>query len=457
VDDHFTIFSGIALTVVATLAWLNYLRKPRAMLLDATSMGWFGVVIWVGLATFLIGLFEPGRKYRDGAHGAILLFVLGLLGYAVGVAWSSSHRVVARLLPTPKDTLSVPSVWCILLISFALSVAASAYMMTHPWLARPEQRIVGAFMSTGLGSAGVLAILLITAYRRAYFSMLSGVLVLAAVMALLYYFSFSRRPIPGLAGALIAMVYHFRFRQRPLGTRILFLGAAASGLVLLILLLTATRSERFGEGRAHGLFSRENQGSLFGGMTVNVHALEYSTLTYPENHPYLMGSGLVPMFVWYIPRSYWPDKPVPSGGVISYQFLHSKKHSIANTLIGEAFINFGWIGTPIFMVLAGIVVGAVNHKLHQEQQNLTLWVAWFTIVPDWISEWRGDLMTMTIQPFLRLALFLTMAWLLGKVFPQAPRLQTSDLEGVRPDGAGPSSTDEAPGSGGGYVANPAAG
>ena len=454
--DSFTTYCGLAMTLAATLAWLNYLRRPRSMLLDPTSMGWFGMVVWVGLATCLLGLFEPGRKYRDGAQQAVLLLVMGLCGYAIGMAWSSSHRVLARWLPTPKDSLSVPSVWCILLISFGISVAASGYAYTHPYRDPSEQRIIGAFISTGLGAAGVLSILLITAYRRAYFSMLVGLLLFVAVMGLLYYFSFSRRPIPGLVGGLIAMVYHYRFRKRALGTRILFLGGSAVGLGLLILLLTATRSERFGEGRAQGMFSRETQGSVFGGMTVNIHALEYSVLSYPEQHAYLMGSGLAPMFVWYIPRSYWPDKPMPSGGVISYQFTHSKKYSIANTLIGEAFINFGWIGTPIFMILAGMVVGAVNKKLHDHQHNLTLWVAWFAIVPDWISEWRGDLMTMTIQPFMRLALFLGMAWLLAKVFPQAARLRTGALEAAPEGGDAPVRGDQRP-SAGAYAAGPAPG
>jgi uncharacterized SAM-binding protein YcdF (DUF218 family) len=80
------------------------------------------------------------------------------------------------------------------------------------------------------------------------------------------------------------------------------------------------------------------------------------------------------------------------------------------------------------MVVAGIMVGGLNRKLRDNQYNLTAWVAWFAVLPDFTSEWRGDLTSMTVQPVVRVALFLFMAWLLAHLFPRARRLRTADLE-----------------------------
>jgi hypothetical protein len=426
-SDSFTVTAGLVLMAVGVIAWLLYIRRPQAMLLDAVSMGWVGFVVWIGLAVFLLGWLWPDRKYRAGREEAVLLIALGLMGYMVGLALKPAHGVVSRVIPTPKDTLTVTAVWFMLVMCICAAILGIWWLQTARF-SRTLSPIATSLASSGMTGAGVLAVLLITAFRRAYASKLLGLVVLAAVTALMYVTFWSRRPLPGLLGGMIALYYHLRVRHKPFGTRALYLGGTMTALFLGLLVLTATRTTRFARPGARTLSAGQAQLSMAGGLNVNVHCLEMTMLKYPRQFSFLHGTGVLPLIVWPIPRGIWPDKPVPTGGVISYQYTHTHNWSVPNTLFGEAFANFGWVGTPIFMVVAGIMVGGLNRKLRDNQYNLTAWVAWFAVLPDFTSEWRGDLTSMTVQPVVRVALFLFMAWLLAHLFPRARRLRTADLE-----------------------------
>lgn len=427
------------LTLVGVIAWLLYIRRPQAMLLDAISMAWVGFIIWIGLAVFFNGWLQPGRKYREGREEAVLLIVLGLIGYIIGLGWKPAHGALCRMIPTPKDNLTVTAVWCMLVLCIAAAIGGIWWLRTARF-SPALFPIATSMASSGMTGAGVLAVLLITAFRGNYASKLFGLLILAAVTILMYVTFWSRRPLPGLLGGMIALYYHLRVRHKPFGTRALYLGGSAAALFLGLLLLTATRGTRFYE-RTRTLSAGQAQLAIAGGMTVNIHCLEMTVLKYPSQYPFLHGTGLLPLLVWPIPRAIWPDKPMPTGGVISYQYTHTRNWSVPNTLIGEGFANFGWVGTPIFMVAAGVIVGGINRKLRENQYNLTAWVAWLAILPDFTTEWRGDLTSMTVQPVTRVALFLFMAWLLALLFPRARRMEAAEFA---PDTAEPARYAAAP-------------
>jgi hypothetical protein len=100
------------------------------------------------------------------------------------------------------------------------------------------------------------------------------------------------------------------------------------------------------------------------------------------------------------------------------QYLHTREATVANTIFGELYQNFGFMGVVLGMLLIGMIVAALNKKLHDNLDNLTVWAAWFIVVPDIMTEWRGDLTAMTVQALLRVALFLGLAWVLAKIAPR---------------------------------------
>ncbi|MGE3181450.1 MAG: O-antigen polymerase [Phycisphaerae bacterium] len=416
--DFFMVMSGIALTMVALVAWFICLTRPRAMLLDPISLGWGGFIAFVALAILLLGWFEPFRSFADGKEKVVGLVVLGLVGYVAGLLCGGTHRKLASLVPTPRDTLNLPMVWTLTGISIVLYLFGVLATMFY---SEEFLRVPLAFATAGLGAAGVLSVLLMTAFKSDTINKILGAIIFIAVILVLSYTQFSRRPVPGLLGALVAMVYHLHIRRKAVFARLMFLAGSAGVILLVILFLTATRGSRIKGTDAVGTFSDKTRQSFIGGITVNVNAFEFCTITYPEYYDYLWGSGMLPVLVWPIPRAIWEDKPLPTGGVISPQYTGKDSYSVANTFFGEAFVNFGTVGVPICLFVVGIIVGTMTHKLRSDPDNLTLWVAWFTIAPDYIGEWRGDLTSMTVQAVVRVSFFLFMTWLLGKFFGRARR------------------------------------
>lgn len=416
--DFFMVMSGVLLTGVALVAWFICLTRPKALLLDPISLGWGGFIGFVALAILMLGWFEPFRNFADGKYQVVGLVTVGLFGYIGGLLCSGTHRKLSNLVPTPRDTLNLPMVWTLLAISILLYIGGILATMVYP---EELLRVPLAFASAGLGAAGVLSVLLMTAFKSDTVNKVLGAFFFLAVIIVLSYTQFSRRPVPGLLGALVAMMYHLHVRHKTMFIRLSFLGGSFLAIILVIFFLTATRGARIKGTDKLGTFSAKTQTSFIGGITVNVNAFEFCTITYPEYYPYLYGSGMLPVLVWPIPRAIWPEKPIPTGGVISPQYTGKDSYSVANTFFGEAFCNFGVIGVPVCLFIVGIIVGTMAHKLRSDPDNLTLWVAWFTVAPDFVGEWRGDLTSMTVQAIVRVSFFLFMTWLLGKFFGRERR------------------------------------
>ncbi|MCA9242779.1 MAG: oligosaccharide repeat unit polymerase, partial [Phycisphaerales bacterium] len=371
-------------------------------------------ILWIGLGFIGVGQ-NMFRSWEEGKEAAAMVVAIGVIAFAIGLCCSGVHRALARLAPVPRDTLSVPIVWTLLVISVAMF--AFGYGIA-PHISPQLIRIAGALVGAGLGAAGVLSILLMTAFRGAILSKLLGVVMLTLVIGSMAFLLFSRRPIPGLLGALVGVVYHIHVRHRSLGTRLVFLGSSAGVVVIAVLFLTAFRGFLV-KGSSSRVSSESTARSLIGGVTINIEVLEFVTVTYGTDYDYLNGSGMVPAVLWWIPRAAWPGKPIPSGGIVSDQYTGGKSFSVASTIFGEVYQNFGLPGIPVWMFIFGILVGTITRILRDNEHNLTLWVAWFIVIPDFIGEWRGDLTSMSVQGFLRVAFFLAATWALGKAFPKA--------------------------------------
>lgn len=83
----------------------------------------------------------------------------------------------------------------------------------------------------------------------------------------------------------------------------------------------------------------------------------YSIVNYHEylNHPYLLGSSLLGVIYFIIPRFLWADKPIISfGKIVSENYLGadfwSTGISAAPTWIGELFANFSYFSIPFYVL-----------------------------------------------------------------------------------------------------------
>jgi predicted small integral membrane protein len=88
----------------------------------------------------------------------------------------------------------------------------------------------------------------------------------------------------------------------------------------------------------------------------------------PDTVPYQNGKTYSYFAVTLIPRAIWPDKPETGSANNFFAVAYGvsteegvKTSTFGVSLLGEAFINFGWLGVVFVMLLQGIVLGLFEH------------------------------------------------------------------------------------------------
>lgn len=71
------------------------------------------------------------------------------------------------------------------------------------------------------------------------------------------------------------------------------------------------------------------------------------------------GSQLLGSLLFFIPRSVWPSKPIPSGELV-FSALHFHFTDISFPLPFEGYLNFGFLGIVLFAFVYGVVVNKVD-------------------------------------------------------------------------------------------------
>lgn len=107
------------------------------------------------------------------------------------------------------------------------------------------------------------------------------------------------------------------------------------------------------------------------------------------------GRQLLGSLLFFIPRSFWEEKPIGSGHALAdlagYNFSN-----ISMPFIAEGYINFGFIGIPIFMLLLGLILGNLDRIAWSMKKNhiFNLFIYYYYLLFGMIFFiMRGDLMS----------------------------------------------------------------
>ena len=77
-----------------------------------------------------------------------------------------------------------------------------------------------------------------------------------------------------------------------------------------------------------------------------------ATVQYVEVNGLSMGRQLLGTATFWVPRHYWPTKPEDTGLVLGY-FYGTPTPNISAPIWAEGFIDFGWLGVAVIMMLVG--------------------------------------------------------------------------------------------------------
>lgn len=100
-----------------------------------------------------------------------------------------------------------------------------------------------------------------------------------------------------------------------------------------------------------------------------IHQVAYIYSMTPSVIPYQYGKTYSFFLVSFIPRIVWPDKPLAGSANGYYALTYgitteegAKTTTFGVSILGEAFMNFGWAGVVLIMLLQGILIGAMQHS-----------------------------------------------------------------------------------------------
>ncbi len=105
------------------------------------------------------------------------------------------------------------------------------------------------------------------------------------------------------------------------------------------------------------------------GRTDFIHQVAYIYSMTPSEVPYQYGKTYSFFLVSFIPRIIWPDKPLAGSANGFYAVTYgvtseegAKTTTFGVSILGEAFINFGWAGVILIMLIQGILIGVMQHS-----------------------------------------------------------------------------------------------
>ncbi len=108
-----------------------------------------------------------------------------------------------------------------------------------------------------------------------------------------------------------------------------------------------------------------------------------------------MGVSIVGGFIFFIPREWWPSKPIGSGATIAHDLNYSFSN-ISCPYIAEGYVNFSVFGVISFMFFLGFVI-AIADRVYwvysAGMDNSWFRVLYYLLFGILFFVLRGDLMS----------------------------------------------------------------
>ena len=117
-----------------------------------------------------------------------------------------------------------------------------------------------------------------------------------------------------------------------------------------------------------------------------VRAIEIDFISY--------GQQLLGALLFFVPRALWSGKPIGSGSELAMQHPDYKFGGISMPYIGEGYVNFGIIGSCLFMLVLGIILGNLDRvawKLKKSNKDCLFIYYYYLLFGLVFFTMRGDL------------------------------------------------------------------
>lgn len=134
------------------------------------------------------------------------------------------------------------------------------------------------------------------------------------------------------------------------------------------------------------------------------------SIKYVKLYGFSYGYQLLGSVLFFVPRTFWPDKPIGSGATIMETFRKDFTN-VSCPFMGEAYINFGYIGVVLFALAAGYWTTRLDANYWQDREKgegrssiylFLLSLFFFMLRGDLLSSWAYMMSFVAVAFVLRM-------------------------------------------------------
>jgi len=372
-------------------------KKATGHLLDLYSLFFIALILFSGGQSFLEVLGLNPKGILDGqfptevVRQALVLVVVSMLMFHAGALYCASSIATRTEELSSSESLE-QALRMVGAIIIGISIGPALYELYHDFSLIQMMGYTGKFMQvrvvTGVDAWTLVvapflvpgALLLLAGSRGRRGNIILSWLLIGVPSSI--YFLLGLRNM-GLRG-LVALVWLHAVVIAPIKKTVL--GVVMMVVLVLVPGLAAVRSERWtGIDRIGVLLQSydvmDNNPLVLairemGGSFITI---VYTTELVPQVRSFEWGMSYLSAMGTVFPNFFWDIHPSLAGGLPSYwltkevdPYSANTGHTLGFSFIAEAYLNFSWIGTPLFMSGIGYLLAQFVLRVWKRPDPLRL-------------------------------------------------------------------------------------
>lgn len=125
------------------------------------------------------------------------------------------------------------------------------------------------------------------------------------------------------------------------------------------------------------------------GIDQNI-SLEQVLNAVPDQRPYVGGISFISPFVAFVPRQLWAGKPTTAWAYMQGYSIFNKSPNASFSLLGELYMNFGFVGVTIGMIVVGFFTQRWHQLYVKHKHSVLIPTLYYMSLPAFAFLVRGD-------------------------------------------------------------------